>query len=97
MARKNGDASWLNQGFSSAKIADRMGVSVETAMAYLYNQVGERRIALSDILFTIDKKSKAAEEVECEREKHCRIGGSARHFEIVTRMYISSDAWIYNN
>jgi hypothetical protein len=31
-------------------------VSVETAMAYLYNQVGERRIALSDILFTIDEK-----------------------------------------
>ena len=47
VAGKNEAASWLNQGFSSAKIADRMGVSVETVIAYPYNQVGERRIALS--------------------------------------------------
>ena len=37
-----------------------MGVSVNTVMGYLYNQVGEGRITLSDILFTIDEKTRQA-------------------------------------
>jgi hypothetical protein len=53
MARKHEAAQSLRQGNSPAQIARLMGVSVDTVMGYLYNQVGEGRIRRSDILFSI--------------------------------------------
>jgi hypothetical protein len=74
-----------------------MGVSVDTVMAYLYNQVGEGKIALSDILFTIGEETrKAVEEVE-----HAQGKMSESEFRRALRNRYpgvhSADAWIYLN
>jgi hypothetical protein len=44
-----------------------MGVTVETIMGYLFNQVGEGRIRRSDILFSIDEQIREAVESAIEQ------------------------------
>ena len=67
MARKHEAVTYLNQGRSPAAIADAMGISFDSVMGYLYNQVGEGRIRRSDILFAIENKTReAARAIESE-------------------------------
>lgn len=70
MARKHEAVSWLQQGLSPGQIAERMGVSVDTVMGYLYNQVGEGVIRRSDILLSIGENTRqVVESVEQEHGK----------------------------
>lgn len=62
MARKHEAVSLLKKRSSPHKIASQMGVSVDTVMGYLYNQVGEGRIRRSDILFAISTETRQAVE-----------------------------------
>lgn len=55
MARKHEAVDLLKQGFSPSQIAKKMGISSESVLGYLYNQVGEGRIRRSDIVFSIPK------------------------------------------
>lgn len=59
MGRKHEAVSLLMNGYSPSKIAKKMGVTVSTVMGYLYNQVGEGNIRRSDILFSIDPKTRS--------------------------------------
>jgi hypothetical protein len=56
MARKQEAAQLLTAGLSPSQIARKMGVSIETVMPYLYDQVGQGNIRRSDIVFSIDPK-----------------------------------------
>jgi len=55
MARKHQAVQLLKEGFTPSEIAEEMEVSISTVLGYLYNQVGEGRIRLSDIVFSIDQ------------------------------------------
>jgi hypothetical protein len=58
MARKHEAVDWLNGGNSPSKIAAQMKLNVGTVMGYLYNQVGEGEIRRSDIVFSIDRRTR---------------------------------------
>jgi predicted transcriptional regulator len=71
MLRKHEAAALLGQDLSPAEIAARMGVSIETVMGYLYNQVGEGTIRRSDILFSIGDDTRAA--VHAIEQEHGKL------------------------
>jgi len=60
VARKHEAVKWLRSGSSPAQIAHKMGVTFETVMGYLYNQVGEGEITRSDLLFAIAPETRDA-------------------------------------
>jgi DNA-binding transcriptional regulator PaaX len=49
----------LLDGNSPSRIAEQMGVTVDTVMGYLFRQLREGRIQRSDILFSIDRQARA--------------------------------------
>ena len=53
MSRRQQAVQWLVSGLSPSGIADKMGISVLSVMAYLYTEVGEGHIRRSDILYAI--------------------------------------------
>jgi hypothetical protein len=95
MARKQEAVSQLRHGRSPAEIATRMGVSVETVMGYLYNQVGEGKIRRSDILFAVGDDTRMA--VQAIEQEHGEIN-RAQLRRIIRQQYpeVSADeAWVY--
>lgn len=69
MARKHEAADLLRTGCSPSNIAQQMGVTLDTVMGYLYNQVGEGRVKRSDIVFSIEERiRRAVEEVVSHAE-----------------------------
>jgi hypothetical protein len=97
MARKHQAAALLNQGLSPSQIAKQMGISIDSVMGYLYNQVGEGEIRRSDILFTVGAETRrAVEEVE---RTHGRLA-RGEFQRAVKRSYAgvnAEEAWVYAN
>jgi transcriptional regulator with XRE-family HTH domain len=95
MARKHEAVSWLGRGLSLAEIAERMGVSIEQLMGYLFNQVGEGGIRRSDILFAIGGETRMA--VQAVKQEHGEIDRWQIR-RIVTSQYPgvnAHEAWVY--
>ena len=51
-------AELLDAGYSPCEIASELGISPSSAKSYLYQAVGHGFIRRSDILFSIDKKTR---------------------------------------
>jgi predicted transcriptional regulator len=68
MARKHVAASLLLEGYSPSQIAEKMGITLNSVMGYLYSQVGEGRIRRSDILFSLDEEVRQIAEAEIARK-----------------------------
>jgi hypothetical protein len=60
MGRKDKALAHVLAGMSPSEIAESMGVTVSTVMAYLYNQVGQGKLQRSDILFSIKREHRLA-------------------------------------
>jgi predicted transcriptional regulator len=58
MARRQEAASLLKQGLSPREIAAEMKVTLETVIQYLYHQIGEGKIRRSDVVFSIDPRTR---------------------------------------
>jgi hypothetical protein len=63
MSRRQEAVQWLVSGLSPSGIANKMGISALSVMAYLYTEVGEGHIRRSDILYAIPEQIRDA----CER------------------------------
>lgn len=66
-------------------------------MGYLYNQAGERRIALSDILFTTDQKLQKRLKRSSVNEGNIAESKGRRAIRDRYPDVHPSDAWIYIN
>jgi transposase len=76
MARRQEAASLLKQGLSPRKIAEKMQVTLETVIQYLYHQIGEGKIRRSDVVFSVDPSTRRLVEAvitELETEDRLKI------------------------
>lgn len=70
MGRREEVVELLRKGNPPSKIAQLMGISMQSVMGYLYQKVGEGEISRYEIMLSFDRKTREAVEQALESGRH---------------------------